>query len=402
MKVLLVHSRYRSHAPSGENRVVDQEAAQLRHCGHDVEMFQRYSDAIAEFSPRQKATLPIRSIRNSEVRTDLERRLRQGRYDVVHVHNTFPMLSPSVLHACSAAGVPVVATIHNYKLLCASGDFFRDGSPCHRCADGSVGSALRLGCYRDSRLATLPVVAGNLINRPSWRRLVSAYMFISAAPRDLMRGLGLPRSRVFVKHNFVHPPEETVSQREHAVVYLGRLDAAKGVPFLMRAWDAFQRRHPGSALRLVIAGGGPLEHEVQRWAAGHPRVRVAGNLSRDDAGLLLRSALAAVVPSQWEETFGLVVAEAMSAAVAPIASARGSFCELITDGVDGKLFDAADPDALADTFAEVDREPDRYRVLGAQGRITAQKKFDPVANIDELIRIYRFAMDNPISGSNHA
>jgi glycosyltransferase involved in cell wall biosynthesis len=402
MKILVVHSRYRSHAPSGENRVVDQEADQLRRSGHEVEMFQRHSDSIAESSPWQKAALPVRSIRNREVRNNLERRLREGRHDVVHVHNTFPMLSPSVLHACSAAGVPVVTTIHNYKLLCASGDLFRDGSPCHRCADGSVGPALRRGCYRDSRLATVPVVTGNLINRPSWRRLVSAYIFISAAQRDLMRGLGLPQSRVFVKHNLVYPPADTASQRDHAVVYLGRLDAAKGVPFLMRAWDVFERRCPDSRLRLTIAGGGPLEQEVRCWAAGHPRVRIAGNLSRDDAGRLLNRALAAVVPSQWEETFGLVVAEAMSAGVAPIASARGSLCELITDGVDGKLFDTADPAALADTLAEVDREPDRYRALGVQGRVTAQKKFHPAANIDELIQIYRFAIENPISGSNDA
>lgn len=403
MRVLLVHGRYRSVAPSGENSVVDQESSALRAAGHHVEHFERHSDAIAEWSLPRKATLPAVSLWNAGVRRDLSRRLEQVRPDVVHLHNTFPLLSPSVLHACRDARVPVVATIHNYKLLCASGDFFRDGSPCHACASGHPAPALRHGCYRGSRVATVPVVAGQVLHRSAWRRLVAAYIFISASQRDLMQELALPPDRVFVKHNLVPAsraatPASTGEPRRHQVVFLGRLDAAKGVPFLMRAWDTFRSLEPASTLRLVIAGGGPLDEAVRSWATGHDSVDVAGLLSPDDAARLLRRSVAALVPSQWEETFGLVAAEAMAAGVAPIAPARGSFPELITPGVDGALFTPGDATALARTLDDVDRLPGRYVELGRRGRETYDKRFHPTTNIDELVAVYRFAVAHPVEG----
>ena len=138
MRVLVVHNRYRSAAPSGENRVVDQESGALRSRGHAVELFECRSDDIEAWSPLRKASLPARVVRNPQARQALAARLRVFEPDVVHVHNTFPLLSPSVLYACRDAGVPVVATLHNYKLLCASGDFYRAGAVCHDCAGGST------------------------------------------------------------------------------------------------------------------------------------------------------------------------------------------------------------------------------------------------------------------------
>jgi glycosyltransferase involved in cell wall biosynthesis len=399
VRVLLVHGRYRSVAPSGENNVVDQEAAALRDAGHRVDLFQRHSDAIAGWSLPQKAALPARTLWNGPVRRDLAGRLAESRPDVVHVHNTFPLLSPSVLYACRDAGVPVVATIHNYKLLCASGDFFRDGSPCHDCAQGRVAPAALHGCYRGSRAATLPVVASLAAHRSSWQRLVSAYVFISASQRDLMQGLGLPPDRVFVKHNFV-PPREPRSgdEPQHMVLYLGRLDHAKGIPLLMRSWDAFRRDNPDSGLRLAVAGGGPLEEAVRGWAAGHPSVDVLGLLGSEEAANVLRRAVAAVVPSQWEETFGLVAIEAMAAGVAPIAPARGSFPELVMDGDNGALFSPEDPDALARTLEDVDANPERYLEYGRRGPTTYEKRFSREANVAELEAIYEFAVRNPVGG----
>jgi glycosyltransferase involved in cell wall biosynthesis len=398
MKVLIVHGRYRSVAPSGENRVVDLESAMLAEAGHRVDRFERHSDAVAGWSLAQKAMLPVRSVRNGEVRRDLRRRLVDLRPDVAHVHNTFPLLSASVLHACHDAGVPVVATVHNYKLLCASGDFFRDGSPCHECATGAQAPALRHGCYRGSRAATLPVVAGQALNRGTWRGLVSAFIMISESQRTLMRGLGLPEDRVFVKRNFVDALPGRPGAHEHLVVHCGRLDAAKGTPLLMRAWDRHRAAYPGSSLRLLVVGGGPLEPQVREWAAGHPSVEVAGNLPPDEARLLLRRGVAAVVPSQWEETFGLVAIEAMSSGVAPIAPARGSFPELITDGVDGALFAPNDHRDLARVLADVDRDPARYNALGERAVATCAEQFSRKRNLEQLLEIYRFAIDHPQKG----
>ncbi len=203
MKIMLVHNRYRSTAPSGENRVVDTEAEALAAAGHEVIRFERHSDDIETWSRARKAALPGRVVWSAEAHRDLAARLREHRPDVVHVHNTFPLLSPAVLHACRAAGVPVVATIHNYKLACASGDFFRDGAVCHDCAGRLPGPAIRHGCYRGSRAATAPVALAMTAHRRAWRSLVSAYIFISAAQRDLLTGLSLDPGRVFVRHNLI-------------------------------------------------------------------------------------------------------------------------------------------------------------------------------------------------------
>jgi len=399
MRVLLVHGRYRSVAPSGENHVVDQEAAALSGAGHQVELFQRHSDDIAGWSLARKAAVPARSLWNGEVRRELARLLERSRPDVVHVHNTFPLISPSVLYACRDSGVPVVATLHNYKLVCASGDFFREGAPCHDCAGGYGAAALAHGCYRGSRVATTPVVAGLALHRSAWQELVSAFIFISASQRDLLRDLHLPEDRSFVKHNFVRTVAAAERTRpEHLVVHLGRLDAAKGAPFLMQAWDAFRARHPESPLRLAVAGGGPLEGEVRAWGNRHPSVDVVGLLAPEEAERLLRRALVAVVPSQWEETFGLVAIEAMAAGVAPVAPERGSFPELVTDGVDGALFAPGDPGALARVLHDADEHPERYVELGRRGRATYEERFRAGTNLEQLLDIYRFAVSNPIGG----
>jgi len=394
MRILIAHSRYRSAAPSGENNVVDSDVALLSRAGHDVTLWERRSDEIAQWPLARRAGVPIRSIYDTEVRRSLRARLAVERPDVVHVHNTFPLLSRSVLDACRDAGVPVVATLHNYKLLCAGGDFFRDSRPCHACADGSVTAALRHRCYRDSLPATGTAVAGLVGGRATWRREPAAYLFLSAAQRDLMRGLGLPPERTFVKHNWVAPPAEAAPRTRAGVVHLGRLDAAKGARFLMAAWD----RVTEPEARLTVVGGGALEGDVRAWAAGRPEVRMPGHLPPDEARAALSSSLAAVIASQWEETFGLVAVEAMAAGVAPIAPARGSFPELVTDGVDGVLYDPENPGDLAHRIEEVIRHPERYRALGRAAAATYRARFTPEVGLRRLLETYRFAQDNPRHG----
>ena len=400
MKVVIAHSRYRTNAPSGENLVVEQEAAALRAVGHDVSAFERCSDDIGSWSPAERVAVPARISRNRPVRRALTETLLRERPDVLHVHNTFPLLSPSVLLAARDAGVPVVATIHNYKLLCASGDFFRSGSICHDCAGGRLLPGVEHGCYRGSRVATVPVVTGLAVNRRLWRELVSAYVFISAAQRDLMQALELPSARVFVKHNFVQEPAPPPirRRRRHGASYVGRLDAAKGTPQLMAAWDSFRTRHPTSELTLTMAGRGPLESAVEAWAARDPQVDYRGLVSRAEARELVSGGLAAVVPSAWEETFGLVAIEAMASGTAPVAPATGSFPELIEDGVDGVLFrDGAT--GLAEAFARMDRAPASFLELGATAEYTYRSRFMPKENVDQLLSIYEYAVAHPRTAS---
>ncbi len=395
MKILLVHNRYRSTAPSGENRVVDQESAALTDLGHEVRHFERFSDEIEDWPAWKKATLPARVVWNPASKRDLGAELAEFRPDVVHVHNTFPLLSPSVLYACRDAGVPVVITLHNYKLLCASGDFFRDGEVCHDCAGGNPTPGVVHGCYRGSKLATATTVLNTRGHRRTWRNLVSAYVFISESQRRLLAGMDFDPDRSFVKHNLVPYDGPLGGPRERQVSYVGRLDAAKGAPLLMKGWDAYRAIAGDDSLRLVIAGGGPLLDQVTAWAAERPSVELRGLMSKQEVFELIGRSRAVVLPSEWEETFGLVVVEAMAVGVPLLASGHGSFPDLIEDGVDSMLFEPGRPDALAKLLLDVDTSPDRYEELGRQARKTYEEKHQPHHNIEQLLDIYRFAVRHP-------
>jgi glycosyltransferase involved in cell wall biosynthesis len=395
MRILLVHNRYRSGAPSGENRVVDTEAQALGAAGHEVFRFGRGSDEIEQWSLARKAMLPARTIWSRETRRDLTTALRAHRPDVVHVHNTFPLLSASVLYACRDERVPVVATAHNYRLTCANGTYFRGGSICHDCAGGLPVRAVLHGCYRESRVATAPVAVAMTAHRQAWKSLISAYIFISAAQRDLLRGFGSPPGRAFVRYNLIPRRERPQVPRTETVVYAGRLDEPKGVRLLMAGWDRYLGQSGEPGLKLAIAGGGPLAGELGHWASSRPTVELTGTLSGEQCAELIAQARAVLLPSVWEETFGLVAIEAMAAGVPPIAAGHGSFPELITPGVDGALFSPGDPVALGQAIADVERNPEQYQAYGDQARKTYEKRFDPERSLAELLDIYRFAITNP-------
>jgi glycosyltransferase involved in cell wall biosynthesis len=396
MRILIAHNRYRSAAPSGENRVVDQESQALAAIGHEVMRFDRNSDEIQQWPVTKKASLPVRMIWSRETYRDLSATLREFKPDVVHVHNTFPLISAAALHACRDAGVPVVATIHNYRLECASGTFFRDGATCHDCAHGSPVPAVLHGCYRDSRAATVPVVLATRLPRQAWRSLISAYMFVSAAQRDLLRGVDLPPGRVFVRHNLIPHRDRPQTPRTPTVVYAGRLDEAKGVRLLMAGWDRYLQSSPDPGLKLVIVGGGPLGDEVASWAANRPSVEMHGTVSSDQCTELIARARAVLLPSAWQETFGLVAVEAMAAGVPPVATGHGSFTELITPEVDGVLFTPGSPVALGLAIADVETNPERYEALGEQARKAYEQRFDPQRSIADLVGIYDFAIEHPV------
>jgi glycosyltransferase involved in cell wall biosynthesis len=391
VKILVVHNRYRSDSPSGENRVVDQETEALISAGHEVRHFERLSDGIEDFSLLQKAFVPGQVVWSSSAAREIGRVLGSFKPDVVHVHNLFPMISPSVLHACRRHLVPTVVTLHNYRQICPSGDLFRDGATCYDCVGHVPIPAVRHGCYRDSALATVPLAVAAVAQKSSWENLPSAYIFISAAQRSLFSALDFPRERCFVKYNLVYAMDVDRAT-EPLIVYIGRLNEAKGLPMLMRAWDRFEPKN----LKLVIAGGGPLEDEVSAWASMRPSVDAPGLLSRDECGQLLARARATVVPSRWPETFGLVVAEAMSASVPSIAPAHGSFPELIEDGVDGVLYPPGDSDALVRLFGEVEEDPTRWAAIGRRARDSYERRFEPAKNVEELESIYRFAIEHPV------
>ncbi|WP_410639722.1 glycosyltransferase family 4 protein [Amycolatopsis sp. lyj-346] len=388
MKVLVVHNRYRSEQPSGENNVVDAEVTLLAEGGHQVSLFERRSDDIAEMPLPRKAAVPLMVPWNPAVRKELAARLRASRPDVVHIHNTFPLLSPSVVAACADAGVPAVATLHNYTMVCPPGTLHRDGRICTECVGGSPLPAVKHGCYRGSSAATLPMAASMIANRRRWWTGVSRFFCISAAQRDLLVSAGMPGERMAVKHNFVTDPGVRRTGAGKHVLFLGRVTEEKGVGLLMRAWE---RLDGALGVPLVVAGTGPMQDEVAAWAAGRPDVSYVGLQNKAECRALTADAVAVVAPSTWLEAFGLVVVEAMAAGVPTVASAHGAFSELIDDGVTGLLHVPNDPASLADRLRAV--VGNRNGDMGDAARVRYEKDFTPAVGLDRLIAGYEAAIE---------
>ncbi|MBG7699083.1 glycosyltransferase [Streptomyces sp. MC1] len=392
MHVLVVHNRYSSAQPSGENRVVDEEVRLLRAAGHRVEVFERRSDDIAGRSLLGKVAVPLLVPWNPAVRRELTARLRADRPDVVHVHNVFPLLSPAVLAACADAGVPVVATLHNYTQVCPPGTLQRDGRLCTECVGSAVPlPAVRHGCYRDSRLATVPVAVSLSVNRRRWWSGVERFFCISEAQRDVLVRSGMPAELLTVKHNFVPDPGACREGDGEQLLFLGRLAEAKGVRLLMAAWDRIAA-DGGVGVPLVLAGAGPLEREVTAWAAGRDDVRYAGLLDPAQVRQTVARSVAVVAPSMAMETFGLVVAEAMAAGVPAVAAGHGAFVELVEDGVTGLLHRPGEPASLASCIRRIATGLDGNREMGEAARRRYEKGFSPAVGLERLEEEYRAAI----------
>ncbi|MFI5620327.1 glycosyltransferase [Streptomyces sp. NPDC051567] len=399
MHVLVVHNRYASAQPSGENKVVDQEVALLREAGHRVEVFERRSDDIAARSLLAKAALPLLVPWNPAVRAELAARLRSGRPDVVHVHNVFPLLSPAVLAACADAGVPAVATLHNYTQVCPPGTLRRDGRPCGECVGSAPLPAVRHGCYRGSRLATVPLAVSLSVNRRRWWSGVERFFCISAAQREVLVRAGMPPERLAVKHNFVPEPGIRRAGAGEHLLYLGRLAEAKGVRLLMAAWDELAAGG-GVGVPLVVAGTGPLEREVSAWAAGRDDVRCVGLYDPAQCRRAIARSVAVVAPSTWLEAFGLVVVEAMAAGVPAVAAGHGAFVELVEDGVSGLLHRPGEPASLAASIRRITAEPARNREMGLAARRRYEQGFSPAVGLERLVEGYRTAIAGRSGGGN--
>jgi glycosyltransferase involved in cell wall biosynthesis len=387
LRVLVVHNRYRTEQPSGEDTVVDQEVALLREAGVEVDRFERRSDDIAGMSLPRKALVPVRVPWNPAARSALASRLRQERPDIVHVHNTFPLLSASVLDACRDAGVPVVATLHNYTQVCPSGTLYRDGATCTACVGRLPLPALRHGCYRGSTVATVPLAVNLLANRKRWWSTVSRFLCISDAQRRTLIANGMPAENLVVKYNFVADTDQRRTGPGSHLLYLGRLTEEKGVRLLMAAWDRIAA-DGGLGVPLVIAGAGPLESSVAEWAAGRADVRYVGLQDKAASRSLVARSVAVVVPSQWLETFGLVVVEAMAAGVPAVVAGHSSLAELVQDGVTGLTHRPGDPASLAAELGRIVRAPSS---LGLAARARYEQEFTRQTGLANLLTHYREA-----------
>ncbi len=391
VRILLLHNFYGSAAPSGENQVFEAERALLQARGHEVETFTRHNDEIRA----QGAWGTVKGALATPWNPWMARAARQAvvRFepDVVHVHNTFPLISPSIFHAVGPRAARVL-TLHNYRLFCAAGIPMRNGRVCTACLDTRTPwPALRHGCYRGSRAATLPLALSVGLHRAAgtWKRQVDAFIALSEFQRQRMGEAGLPPDKVHVKPNF-YPGNPAVipwRDRQPYVVFAGRLTAEKGVTSLLRAWAAWGAAAP--ELRLV--GDGALWPELALRAKGLP-VRFLGQLPAAEAQAQIAAARLLVLPSEWFEGFPMVVREAFAFGTPAAVSAIGPLPSIVRAGESGVVFEPANPASLLDSVRAAWEEPDLLERLGRGARAEFEAKYTEEANYAQLLVIYEDAI----------
>lgn len=385
MRVLVVHNRYRSDVPSGENRVVEREVEELRGRGVTVVTHLRSSDEIEGLPLARRAGVALGPVRPPGGAAALELVLDEARPDVVHVHNVTPLVSPVIVTLARRRGIPVVQTVHNYRHPCMSGWLYRDGRYCDDC----VGRRFPLpgvvhGCYRGSRAQSVAMAAGRWRHHETWRT-VECLLAISGFVRDRLLEDGFAPERVVVKHNFVPEPEPATtgsSTREAIVVFSARLAEEKGVDVVLDAWRAARLAAPW---RLVIAGDGPCADLVARAADRDPSIEMVGTLPAGGIARLLCRASAAVVASSAPDPGTLAVPEAFAHGTPAIAVDVGGVGELVGDG--GRLTTraglAAELAALASPSAATE-----LAALGIAARARYESTFSPDVVMPQLLQTY--------------
>lgn len=390
MRVLLAHNFYRSTAPSGEDTVYREERALLESHGVEVIPYERHSDELNGAGPLRLARTAWDTAWSSASQEDIAALIRRTRPTLAHFHNTFPLMSPSVYAACQSAGIPVVQTLHNFRLICPGAMLFRDGQPCEECIDQSLLRAVRHRCYRNSLPATAALARSIALNRRrGTSALVSRYIALTEFARGRFAAGGLPADRIVVKPNGLNQDVQPGTGQGGYVAFVGRLSAEKGVRVLLEAW----RRLP--QIRLRIVGDGPLREELQLHAAqAGLNVEFTGRLSRQELPAIVGAASALIVPSLWYEGFPMVIVEAFASATPVIASRLGSLAEIVRDDATGALFMPGDAAALAATVERVTSDLPALARMRTAARMQFDERYCANANYRSLLEIYAGAQSH--------
>jgi glycosyltransferase involved in cell wall biosynthesis len=405
MRIVLVHNSYQQ--PGGEDVVFDLERQLLERAGHQVVVYRRSNWELEGSSAFRWPMQAINTIWSTDTRQAFAKVLAREQPQLVHIHNIFVMVSPSIYSVCKEAGIPVVQTLHNYKLLCPATNFFRNGKVCEECVKHSLLRAVRYGCYRGSRPATATVALTLAVHRlaNTWNDKVNVYIAPTDFARKKFLEAGLPAEKIAVKPNFVHPDPcskdagATVGQRqpslserrrqENYTLFVGRLSPNERVRTLLKAWERIPGRIP-----LRIVGTGPERAELEGEAAqrGLTSVSFLGQLSREATFAAIKGARFLIFPSEWYETFGLGIAEAFACGVPVISSRLGAMEEIVDNLRTGLHFTPGDPDDLATKVQWAWTSPKEMEAMGREARREYEAKYTAERNYPMLMEIYERAI----------
>ena len=389
MKIILVHNTYQQ--PGGEDVVFEQERQLLSTSGHEVATYVRSNHENDSSSLIDRISLAKRTIWASDTRQEFAALLRRQRPDVVHVHNSFMRISPSIYSACREAGVPVVQTLHNYRLLCPAAILYRDGHVCEDCLEHGLRQGVRHGCYRDSRSATGAVALMLATHRRmrTWTRDVNCYITLTDFARQKFIAAGFPADKIFVKPNFVAQDPGRGGERGSYALFVGRLSSEKGLATLFSAWEQLSPQIP-----LSIVGDGPMRAELEKQLASRnlPSICFRGRLPSERVASAIHGARFLIFPSEWYEGFPMTLAESFACGVPVICSRLGAMREIVEDGQTGLHFTPGDAEDLAKKVQWAWNHPEEIERMGEAARREYERKYTAEKNYPRLMEIYQEAI----------
>ena len=379
--VLLVHEYYQQ--PGGEDEAFAAESGLLEDRGHRVLRYVDHNDRIKDIG---SLSLVRDTIWSSRAYRELRELVRTEKPQVVHFHNTFPLISPAAYYAAKTEGVPVVQTLHNYRLFCTNAYFFRDGHVCEDCLGKTPPwPGVLHSCYRGSRAASGTVAAMLTTHRAlqTWTKMVDTYIVLTNFARQKFIQGGLPAQKVKVKPHFVGPDPGLGEGRGGYALFVGRLSPEKGVDTLLSAWE-----YIGGELCLKIVGDGPLTPRVTEVARRVSGVEWLGQQPLEEVYRLMGGAHFLVFPSELYETFGRVSIEAFAKGTPVVASRIGAIAELVDHHRTGLHFNPGDPKDLAARVEWILRHPLELARMRREARTEFEAKYTAERNYQMLRRIY--------------
>lgn len=397
--VLQIHNFYQ--IPGGEDVVVRNEKKLLEDHGHQVFTYYRSNGELKDGGKLKKLLLPFTAVYSFRTYREVKKIIRENQIDLVHVHNTLTMVSPSVFYAAFHCKVPVVQTLHNFRMLCPAGSFFRDNAICEECTKGGFSCAVRHKCYRGSAAQTIVSAVILKIHRMLGTYYRVNFICLTEFNRNKLLHSLEPKKRivnpkrVFIKPNFTfadHVPsgaEEKKSNRtdvqpdEEYFLFAGRLEALKGIDVAVRAFEKLPDK------QLYVAGTGPMAEEMQQYVASHhlKNIRFLGYLQKEEMAEKFRHAKAVVMTSQCYEAFAMTIAEAYSYGVPVIAGRVGNMEGMVQEGVTGVKFTYNSPEDLAEKI-RVFEQMDLSMLKKNAGQFYLERLL-PEDNYKQLMRIYR-------------
>lgn len=384
MRILAVHNRYQIRG--GEDECYEAEVKLLREAGHCVETYEENNDRAAKLNTLDAATKTIWS--REAYKTTIDR-LSAQYFDVVHVQNFFPLISPSIYYAAKAKRVPVVQTLHNYRLLCPNALFFRDGQVCEDCMGKPIPyPGLIHRCYRNSSAASAGVMTMLSVHRAlkTWTETVDLYIALTEFARQKFISGGLPAEKIVIKPNFVDPDPGIGEGKGGYALYVGRLSTEKGLDTLLAAWEQLDVPLP-----LKIVGDGPLADEVIAATQKQPHIEWLGRKSMAEVHSLMGEAMFLVFPSKWYETFGRVAIESFAKGTPVVAANIGAIAELVTSGRTGLHFQPSNPKDLAAKVGWLLAHPAELVQMRHEARAEFLAKYTAEQNYQRFIEIYNLA-----------